>query len=112
MLSTRPVSDGSATDRIGGRAIFGYAAAAVVLVRPLRVSSSWEHHHPNASLQAQAQAQDRHALSENQYTSDQDWNTRRKYRKRRREATESDSLPSQSTTDLTSPHLTSPIQSG
>jgi hypothetical protein len=48
MLRTRPVSDGSATDRIGGRAIFGYAAAA--LVRPLRVSSS--DHHPNASLSA------------------------------------------------------------
>jgi len=59
MLSTRPVSDGSATDRIGGRAIFGYTAAAllVLVLRPLRVSScsDREHHHPNASLQAQPQ---------------------------------------------------------
>jgi hypothetical protein len=56
MLSTRPVSDGSATDRIGGRAIFGYTAAALlVLVRPLRVSSCSDHQHPNASLQAQPQ---------------------------------------------------------
>ena len=67
MLSTRPVSDGSATDRIGGRAILGYAAAAllVLVLRPLRVSSCSDHHGPNASLQAQ---RSRHALSENQCT--------------------------------------------
>ena len=48
MLSTRPVSDGSATDRIGGRAIFGCTAAAALLLRPLRLCSSGAH--PNASL--------------------------------------------------------------
>jgi len=57
MLSTRPVSDGSATDRIGGRAILGYTAAAllVLVLRPLRGSSCSDHHGPNASLQAQPQ---------------------------------------------------------
>jgi hypothetical protein len=44
MLSTRPVSDGSATDRIGGRAIFGCTGTA--LLRPCSSGA-----HPNASLQ-------------------------------------------------------------
>jgi hypothetical protein len=48
MLRTRPVSVGSATDRIGGRAIFGSTAAAALLLRPLRLCSSDAHQ--NASL--------------------------------------------------------------
>jgi len=102
------VSDGSATDRIGGRAILGYTAAAL-LVRPLRVSScnDREHHHPNASLQAQPQprhgAADRHALSKEPNARHS--RSKLEHEEEEEEAAESGSLrpPSESTTDLASP---------